>query len=325
MNFYGYNAGGTKIYYNTKNPTVSFSVVPDADNSLTSSSLEAKTLRQELTDLGFSETEILGILKKIDNVNSLDSVASPVSHVDPITGTPSTNSKGSLVSNSAQSLKNNTEFQKATLEIEKAKLSSMNAANEIQKKHLDLLDYNLIVQSEMIGQLSSLNTNITKQIEAIKASAKASAVSVNIDTSKLAIANEKIAEGVENQISTNAKIVEKLDKQIEHYDFSKDGKETLKDSNGNVIKPREVQARKDAEQFIDQEDTNTTTMDDYLDFVQNLFGSTVGEALDATAESMGSTDGFSLAFNPFEYVDNLLKTEYETNKDNYSSSSTPTP
>lgn len=310
MNFYGYNADGTKIYYNTKNPTVSFSVVPDADNSLTSSSLEAKTLRQELTDLGFSETEILGILEKIDNVNSLDSVASPVSHVDPITGTPSTNSKGSLVSNSAQSLKNNTEFQKATLEIEKAKLSSMNAANEIQKKHLDLLDYNLIVQSEMIGQLSSLNTNITKQIEAIKASAKASAVSVSIDTSKLAIANEKIAEGVENQISTNAKLVEKLDKQIEHYDFSKDGNETLKDSNGNVIKPREIQAKKDAEQFIDQEDINKTTMDDLLDFVPE----SLGGALDAVADVLGSTDGFSESFNPFTYLDNLLKEDFELTK-----------
>lgn len=226
----------------------------------------------------------------------------------------------------------NLALAKTKVTIDTINAKSLIEQNEILKAQLTnsataayVLDTQSILLSELIGELATLNINITKQIEAIKASSKASAVSVNIDTSKLAIANEKIAEGVENQILTNAKIVEKLDKQIEHYDFSKDGKETLKDSNGNVIKPREVQAKKDAEQFIDQEDTNTTTMDDYLDFVQNLFGSTVGEALDATAESMGSTDGFSLAFNPFEYVDNLLKTEYETNKDNYSSSSTPTP
>lgn len=157
-----------------------------------------------------------------------------------------------------------------------------------------------------------LNQNTLKTAEAIE---------------KIAVANQKIAEGVVDQKATNEKIVEnldkqntKLDKQVEHFDFQKDGVSTLKDSNGNVIKPREVQAKKDAEQLIDQEDINTTTIDELLGFVPE----SLGGALDKVADVLGSTDGFSETFNPFTYVDDLLKTEYQTNKDKYSSStSTP--
>ena len=216
----------------------------------------------------------------------------------------------------------NLALAKSKVIIDTINAKSLIEQNEILKAQLTnsattayVLDTQSILLSEVIGELATLNINITKQIEAIKASAKASAVSVSIDTSKLAIANEKIAEGVENQISTNAKIVEKLDKQIEHYDFSKDGKETLKDSNGNVIKPREIQAQKDAEQFIEKEDLNKTTIEEIMKFnqdVQQFLDSYSPEAL--FSDSVGTTDGFIEDLNPFDFFDNLLKEDFELTK-----------
>jgi hypothetical protein len=80
---------------------------------------------------------------------------------------------------------------------------------------------------------------------------------VIVDVTPLAEANNKIAEGVTNQIETNAKIVENIVKQNENLDFIKNGLPTLKDSKGNVIKPREAKALKSAEDSILSKDKNT--------------------------------------------------------------------
>lgn len=163
-----------------------------------------------------------------------------------------------------------------------------------------------------------LNQNTAKTAEAIE---------------KIAVANEKIAEGVDDQKGTNEKIVEnldkeniKLDKQIEHFDFQKEGTPDLKDSEGNVIKPREVQAKKDAEQFIEKEDLNKTTIEEIMEFNQDVRQFLDDYSPDAlVTDAVGSTDGFSADLNPLAFFDNLLKEEYETNKDKYPVSSTPIP
>lgn len=68
---------------------------------------------------------------------------------------------------------------------------------------------------------------------------------------------EVIASGVEDQKTTNAKIVENLTKKNEQLDFLKNGDTSLKDSSGQVIKPREVEAKNNAEQHIDKKAFNT--------------------------------------------------------------------
>ncbi len=135
---------------------------------------------------------------------------------------------------------------------------------------------------------------------------------LSLDITPLAEANIKIAQGVENQIITNSKIVENILKKNEHYDFLKDGVSTLKDTNGNIIKPREAQALVNAEKHIDIKEINSTTMDDIMDFNQDLQQFLTGYSPESLfADAVGSIDGFSENLNPFTYFDNVLKTEFE--------------
>lgn len=388
-------ANGNKYYYNSEGSGGATIEVPEEGvDSGVSSTLVFNTLEEEMAYYGMTPEEIQNVMNKINGVSSLESNPKPATITDPKTGNTTTNPNGSLVSNSAQSLKNTTEFQKATIEIEKQKLQAMNTQNEIQKKQLDLMDYNLIMQSQIYSQLADLNANLNKQTTAISnqnlsPTFQAGQTSINIDTKaiadstnatnqalaqsitaqinaianqtnviktaedaklvemknhieavraqkfdasfgdvsvtmntevlnantqktaeaieKIAQANEKIALGQENQIQTNTKIVENIAKKNEHLDYLKNGDATIKDSNGNVIKPREVEAKKNAEQLIEQSDTNNTTFDDIADFVGEALG-TVQEGLE---NALGSTDGFDLDFNPMSYVDNILKTDME--------------
>ena len=299
---YGTNADGSKQYFNTTDGTVSFhEATPEeieASMSITvSSTLVINSLEDEMAYYGFSPEEIENVMNKINGVSSLESNPKAVTITDPATGNVTINPNGSLLSNSAQSLKNTTEFQQATIEIEKQKLQAMNTQNEIQKKQLDMMDYNLIMQGQIFSQLAELNENLKAQTVAI--SNQTSKTIVNVDTSKLSEANVKIADS--------------LEVQNQHYDFLKNGSDTLKDSNGNKIIPREVQAKINAEKLIEQEDTNKTTFDDIKDFVAE----TLGTVEDSLENALGNTDGFSLDFNPLSYIDEILMTDFIENKDNY--------
>jgi hypothetical protein len=276
------------------------------------------TLEDQLSFWGFDGTEIQNIMNKINAVDALKSIPTSVTTTDPLTNQPKTNVNGSLVSNSAQSLKNTTEFQKATIELEKQKVQSMIEANRIsQMKLVSTIDSNTLQEASQIlaAEQYIVSTQILDSLKDIKTALTNQKLtsSVNIDTTKLVEANQTIASGVENQLATNAKIVENLTKQNLHYDFLTKGVSTLKDSNGNAIIPQEVQARINAEKLIEQEDMNRTTIDELMEFIPDL----VAGATNEVGELLGTTDGFDLDFNPMSYIDEILMKDFQQHKDNY--------
>jgi hypothetical protein len=280
-----------------------------------------ETLEEELEFYGFSSSEIENIINKINTVSSTSSDVPTVTTTNPSTGQSVTNEMGSLVSNSAMAYKANTDYQKARIETEKLKITAMNEANRIAQAQLIasldsnyVSDANLQVNAEILNNLINLNNNIKSLTTATKEQKFVGGdTSVHIDTTKLAEANAKIAEGVENQIETNAKLVENLTKKNEHLDYLKNGADSLKDTNGDVIKPREVEAKINAEKLIEQSDMNRTTIDEFLEFVPDL----VTGAFDDLGDVIGTSDGFNLDFNPLSYVDEILLTDFMEHKDNY--------
>lgn len=257
MFFWGYDEDGKKKYYNTNSNKIT--MTPVYDEAPLSETIVFPTAEKQLKNYGYTDAEVLEIQKRLKDANSINSTVSETS----------TNPNGSLVSNSAQSLKNTALYQKASLQIEKNKLDAMNSSNEIKKKQLDLMDYNLTMQGQIYSQLFELNealkalTTATKEQKFVGGD-----TSVHIDTSKLTEANTKIAQGVENQIATNAKLVENLTKKNEHLDYLKNGSDSLKNSKGDVIKPREVSALNDAEQHIDIKSLNTFDSQHFIDSIQ---------------------------------------------------------
>ena len=272
------------------------------------------TLEDQLSFWGFSDTEVQNVMNKINNVNIAKSEPEPVKYTDPTTQETKTNTNGSLLSNSAQSLKNTTDFQKATIELEKGKLQALNESNRIeQMKLIASLDNNrmneasqilaseqYIVSTKILDSLKEIKTALTNQ------KFTGGNTTVHVDTTAIAESTKTIADATV-ALSESATV------QKEHYDYLKNGSDTLKDSNGNKITPREVQAKINAEKLIEQEDTNKTTFDDIKDFV----GEALGTVEDGLEDVLGNTDGFSLDFNPLSYIDEILMTDFIKNKDNY--------
>lgn len=168
-------------------------------------------------------------------------------------------------------------------------------------------DYSITMQGLIYEELTKL-TEATKTTGSVSVNP-----SVHVDITPLVEANKTIASGVENQVATNAKIVANLDRQNDHYDYLKDGVSTLKDSDGTAIIPRDVQAKINAEKLIEQESINKTTIEELMALVPAL----AGEALNDGESGLDSTDGFSLGFNPFAYVDNILMKDFEDYKKKY--------
>lgn len=284
-----------------------------------------ETLEEELEFYGFSSSEIQNIINKINTVSSTSSNVPTVTTTNPSTGQSVTNEKGSLVSNSAMAYKANTDYQKARIETEKLIITAMNEANRIAQAQLIASldsnyasDANLQVNAEILNNLINLNHNIKSLTTATKEQKLTTGdinvnPSIHVDTTKLTEANTKIAEGVENQIATNAKLVENLTKKNEHLDYLKNGADSLKDTNGDVIKPREVEAKINAEKHIEQSDINRTTIDEFLEFLPDL----VSGAMDGVGDALGTSDGFNLDFNPLAYFDDILLTDFRENKDKY--------
>lgn len=221
-----------------------------------------------------------------------------------------------ILKSSAVSAIKNTEQLLKSQDVNTSMLSALKESIEKSSSN------NILMQGQILEAIQALTTATQNQ----KLQASFGDVSVNMNTEalnantqktaeaiqKIATANEKIALGQESQISTNVKIVENIEKKNEYLDFQKDGKSDLKDSNGTVIKPREIQAKKDAEQLIEQESTNTTTFDDISDYLADALG-IVEDEVEAV---VGSSDGFDLNFNPFRFLDDILVSDYIENKDN---------
>jgi hypothetical protein len=181
------------------------------------------------------------------------------------------------------------EYKKTDIQIKLRDLQLKESANSIEEAKLTMTGNFYIQNEKMIAEsvrlrdistslrdnINSLKDYAQQQVQAIEAQTAAiklqteaiktqtitlngdMSANVNIDVTPLAVANNKIAEGVTNQIETNAKIVENIVKQNENLDFIKNGLPTLKDSKGNVIKPREAKALKSAEDSILSKDKNT--------------------------------------------------------------------
>ncbi|MDY3205479.1 MAG: hypothetical protein RBR70_10450 [Arcobacter sp.] len=175
-----------------------------------------------------------------------------------------------------------------------------------------------IVQSMILEQLQDIKKAIESKTTTINADG---GVNVSLNTEPIvqslntmaqnqSATNTKIVEGIENQKETNAKIVENITKKNEHLDFLKNGDSNVKDSSGNIIKPREIEAKKNAEQFIEQKDTNETDFNDIEDFVNSALG-----IVDEVTDTLGATDGFSLFVNPLEVIDRILVEDYINNQD----------
>lgn len=174
-----------------------------------------------------------------------------------------------------------------------------------------------IIQGQLVTSVDDLKNMLKDKNTTINASGG----TFNFDTSPIVESlnsmkqnqvqtNEKIVEGIENQKETNAKIVENLQKKNEHLDFLKDGNESLKDSNGNIIKPRDIEAKKNAEKYIEQKETNETDFEDVSDFIDDILG-----GVEDGMEAIGGADGFNLLENPIEAINRLLLEDYIINKD----------
>lgn len=250
----------------------------------------APTFEQNLKNYGYTDAEVIEIKKRLadaDAINStVDSVTSTDSH-----GQTSTNAKGSLVSNSAQSLQNTALYQKSRLEIEKAKLDAINYQNQINQKQLDSMDASLVMQSLLLGQIQDL-TNATKA-QKLNPTFQAGQTNVTLDTSALSTATQALANGVADQTATNAKIVENLTKHNEHLDYLKNGDSSLKDSSGSVVKPREVEAKNNAENHIYKHAENTHDHQvAMLEVLNHLNGmSNVGDGSGTGSGSSGGAGG----------------------------------
>ena len=167
--------------------------------------------------------------------------------------------------------KADTEYKKMQVQLRMKELELREHANSIAESQLymqgQLYDQNeriILQNSTMIKNMANLKSVIAQKTSTIDASGG----TFNLDTTDLTNAlnsikenqvqtNTKIIEGIENQKETNSKIVENIIKKNEQLDFEKDGVPTLKDSSGNVVKPREVKALNNAEQTIYKTAENT--------------------------------------------------------------------
>lgn len=203
-----------------------------------------------------------------------------------VTATPTT-----LMDTLTNSAKVNALQVQATLKsAEMVKNSNLNIAVNIANNTMQS-QYNMIVSSQILEQiiqlndkLDSFNTNLealTTATENQQLQLSTESISMgNMTVNTEGIVNA-ISQGVTNQIETNAKIVENLTKQnlyidtkSEHLEFVKNGNAELKDSRGNTIKPREIEALKNAElHFAEKEENNT----DYLKSVSDLIGNQIDE------------------------------------------------
>ncbi|AXX95165.1 hypothetical protein [Arcobacter ellisii] len=218
-----------------------------------------------------------------------------------------------IIKASAQSAIRNTQ---AILNSQDANTSML---HNLKKTIEDTSLNETMVQALILESLQKIQEAIESKTTTINATG---GVNVSLDTAPIvqslntmaqnqSATNTKIVEGIENQKETNAKIVENITKKNDHLDFLKNGDSNVKDSSGNIIKPREIEAKKNAESWIDQIEINGTKMEDLIDYVQDFFPVTT----DAVGDVLGSTDGFNLFQNPLEIIDRILVEDYINNQD----------
>lgn len=194
--------------------------------------------------------------------------------------------------------------------------SFLNQQNVILDNHSKLLkesnDINRVLAEQMIraNDISAMTattiaTSFDRLIELKKVTNASNIYNsyvqedmVNV-LNKSGLANSSL---VENQIQTNEKIVANLDKKNEHLDFQKNGS-SLKSSDGKIIKPREVEALKNAEFAISE------TAENKMDYSKALGSLLDGAELGVNSEQSGDDENNNLIKELF-----ALFIEYDNNK-----------
>lgn len=221
---------------------------------------------------------------------------------------------GLALSNKLKAIDTQVNLHKSQIDIE---VGIINAKN-IDKIVNNLSSLNTTISQGSATQALSTDKN-TKMIEALisaiqkqtqaleKLKLTSSHTTINkIDTEPLVSATAELAKGVSSQIATNKKIVENIEKKNESLDFYKNGLSTLRDTNNNIISPREAEAKVNAEKYIEQKEMNETTIGEFMEFSGEIFNSLSEDAI--------NEGGISLNFNPFEAMLNIYKTDIENEK-----------
>jgi hypothetical protein len=126
-------------------------------------------------------------------------------------------------------------------------MNIQNTANQIKLESNQIKKESNDIRTSIKESTDNLVTATEEQ--QMTADFSASTISMNMGdfttfNSKLTTATEKISESIEVQ--------------KEHFEFIKNGSPDLKDSKGNIIKPREIKALKDAENYLSQKIDNDT-------------------------------------------------------------------
>lgn len=209
-------------------------------------------------------------------------------------------------------------FNKSVLELDKNNLiKAQNVYLENQQKILKATAQSNIRNTQSLLNSQDANTSmllslkksvddLAKIIKEKTTTVNASGGTFNLDTSPIVksldemtknqtLTNSKIIEGVESQKITNQKIIEKinadLDKNVEFQ--------------GKMYNKTELQNLSNVEKIKNLKDENEFSLNDGLEMVEDFM----------------INDGFSLDFNPFEYllqqVEDGLKDEFSEIKTKY--------
>lgn len=314
---------GTYVIYTEGGGEISFTTGNDEFFNVGNGELISDLNSQ---DDGLKKLDVTTSINKIDDIQDGDGTLIGTMQAQNFNKSVLELDKNNLIKAQNVYLENQQKILKATAQSSirntQAILNSQDAntsmLNSLKKAVEDTAYTNTLVQSQILEALQNIEQAITKKETTINATG---GVNVSLDTSPIVESlnsmkqnqvqtNEKIVEGIENQKETNAKIVENLQKKNEHLDFLKDGNESLKDSNGNIIKPRDIEAKKNAEKYIEQKETNETDFEDVSDFIDDILG-----GVEDGMEAIGGADGFNLLENPIEAINRLLLEDYIINKD----------
>lgn len=278
--------GATGIFsFPTRNGNGTIEIWTGDDDSFNATlpEVEYSLLDDVLASYGLTLEEIQYLKAKMTSVNNMPNSVS-------VDGT----GQSSLLSTMAQSLKNNTDYQKAHIEIEKSKLTTMTASNEIQLRQLDSLDYNLLMNAQILGELQNLTT-VLKNLNLTTGEIKVNS-SVHVDTTKIEESTKVISESIEALASsaTSQKAVNEKQSQKLDIELNKDI-----DFDGKTYNKIELDKMKSKEQLTNVKDENDTLLNDGLELVEEFM-----------------TDGFDLSVNPFNLMMNALKENFITDSKN---------
>lgn len=297
---------GTYVIHTQGGGTISFTTGNDEFFNVGNGELVADLNSQ---DGGLSTIAVSTSINKIDDIQDGNGTLIGIMEAQNFNKSVLELDKNNLIKAQNVYLENQQKILKATAQSNirntQAILNSQDANTSMLaslKKSID--DLSQIIQEKTTTINATGGVNVSLDTEPI-------VQSLNTMAQNQSTTNTKIVEGIENQKETNAKIVENITKKNDHLDFLKNGDSNVKDSSGNIIKPREIEAKKNAESWIDQIEINGTKMEDLIDYVQDFFPVTT----DAVGDVLGSTDGFNLFQNPLEIIDRILVEDYINNQD----------